>query len=268
MTAAALLGRTLLAATGNGSWLDVGLDLLALLTLGISGGIDGAGGLVARAGARLGEAIKVGDSIVEEGREATLSGKAISMFSKGTEAVNGIAESLSKIPGLSVLANMFGKAGDMLEGGSDFLADYQDAAYPLAKDMVEGLEEKSAALRAVRGGDIQANNVVKMNTLKEAFSDSPEFMALAGRFDSTMNAARGLILSSAGVNLGTSLGLPGFPVYTPGHFGDADPTKQVWDFELFDTVDEALTHAIPEPAQGVPGARTPHFTITHGVIGK
>jgi hypothetical protein len=192
----------------------------------------------------------------------------MSILDKGTEIVNGIAESLSKIPGLSVLANMFGKAGDMLEGGSDFLADYQDAAYPLAKDMVEGLEEKSAALRAVRGGEELANDVVKMNTLKEAFSDSPRFMALADRFGSQMNAARGLILSSAVGNLGTSLVLPGIPVYTPGHFGDADPAWHAWDFKWFDTADEALTAAIPEPAPGPPGARTPHFTVAHGFIGK
>ena len=268
LTAVALLGRTLLAATGNGSWLDVIMDAVALATLGISGGISGVGGLVGRAGATLGDAVKVGDAIVEGARDASLSGKTMSILDKGTEIVNGIAESLSKIPGLSVLANMFGKAGDMLEGGSDFLADYQDAAYPLAKDMVEGLEEKSAALRAVRGGEELANDVVKMNTLKEAFSDSPRFMALADRFGSQMNAARGLILSSAVGNLGTSLVLPGIPVYTPGHFGDADPAWHAWDFKWFDTADEALTAAIPEPAPGPPGARTPHLTVAHGFIGK
>src|ERR1700722_15611371 len=160
VTAVALLGRTLLAATGNGSWLDVALDAVALLTLGLSGGISGVGGLVGRAGATLEDAIKVGDSIVEGARDATLSGKVMSILSKGTDFVNGIAESLGKIPGLSMLSSMFGKAGDMLEGGADFLADYQDAAYPLAKDMVEGLEVKSAALRAVHGGEELANDVV------------------------------------------------------------------------------------------------------------
>jgi hypothetical protein len=268
MTAAALLGRTLLAATGNGSWLDVIMDAAALATLGLSGGFLGIEGLVGRAGATLNDAIEVGDTIVEGARDASLSGKTMSILDKGTEIVNGIAESLSKIPGLSVLANMFGKAGDMLEGGSDFLADYQDAAYPLAKDMVEGLEEKSAALRAVRGGEELANDVVKMNVLKEAFSDSPEVMALAAKFGGQMNAARALILSSAVGNLGTGLVLPGIPVYTPGHFGDADPAWHAWDFKWFDTADEALTAAIPEPAPGPPGAGTPHFTVAHGFIGK
>ena len=268
LTAAALLGRTLLAATGNGSWLDVIMDAVALATLGLSGGISGVGGLVGRAGATLEDAIKVGDTIVEEAREASLSGKAMSVLGKGTEALNRISQWIAKFPGLDLVATMFGKAGNVLEGGADFLEDYQDAAYPLGKDMVEGLEEKSVALRAVRGGEELANDVVKMNTLKEAFSDSSEFMALADRFGSQMNAARGLILGSAIGNVGTAVVLPGIPVYAPGHFGDADPTHQVWDFKWFDTADEALTAAIPEPIQGAPGAGTPHFTVAHGFIGK
>lgn len=46
LTAAALTGRVMLAATGNGSWLDVGLDALALVTFGAgklaAGGLEGA----------------------------------------------------------------------------------------------------------------------------------------------------------------------------------------------------------------------------------
>lgn len=39
LTALALAGRAMLAATGNGSWLDVGLDVLALATFGLGGGL-------------------------------------------------------------------------------------------------------------------------------------------------------------------------------------------------------------------------------------
>jgi hypothetical protein len=268
LTAAALLGRTVLAATGNGSWLDVIMDLVALVTLGVSGGISGAGGLVGRAGATLKEAIGVGDTIVEEAREASLAGKVMSVLDRGTKALNGIAETLGKIRGLSLVAKLFSKAADFTEGGNEFLDDYQDALRPMATDMVKDLEEKDAALRAVRGGEELANDVVKMNALKEAFSDSPEIMALADRFGSQMNAARGLILTSAVGNLGTAVVLPGIQVYAPGHFGDADPVWRSWDFKWFDTADEALTAAIPEPAPGVPGAGTPHFTVSYGVIGK
>ena len=46
LTAAALVGRIMLAATGNGSWLDVALDAFALMTFGLgklaAGGLKGA----------------------------------------------------------------------------------------------------------------------------------------------------------------------------------------------------------------------------------
>jgi hypothetical protein len=268
VTAVALLGRTLLAATGNGSWLDVALDAVALLTLGLSGGISGVGGLVGRAGATLEDAIKVGDSIVETARDASLSGKVMSILGKGTDFINGIAESLSKIPGLSMLSNMFGKAGDLLEGGADFLADYQDAAYPLAKDMVEGLDEKSAALRAIHGGEELANDVVKMNVLAKAFSDSPEITSLAGKFATQYNTARGLILGGAAVSLG-GVGLAGVPVYGPGDFGAEDPVVQPWDVKFFDSADEALTAAIPDPVMNAVGhvVTNPVFTYSLATIG-
>lgn len=272
MTAAALLGRTVLAATGNGSWLDVIMDAVALATLGLAGGIDGGffkiGGLVGRAGATLGDAIKVGDTIVEEARDASFTGKAISLLDKGTEAFNGLAETVGKIPGMGLVARLLSKGSAVTEGISEYLGDVQDVLRPMAGDMVKGLEEKSAALRVVRGGEDLANDVVKMNVLTKAFSDSPEFMALSAKFGSQVNAARGLILTSAVVNLGAGLVLPGIPFYAPGHFGDADPTHQFWDFKWFDWADEALTAPIPEPAQGAPGAGTPHFTVTHGFIGK
>ena len=42
LTALALVGRVMLAATGNGSWLDVGLDEFAMLTFGLGKGVAGA----------------------------------------------------------------------------------------------------------------------------------------------------------------------------------------------------------------------------------
>ena len=174
---------------------------------------------------------------------------------------------MSKIPGLSMLANMFGKAGDLLEGGADFLADYQDAAYPLAKDMVEGLEEKSAALRAVHAGEELANDVVKMNVLTKAFSDSPEITALGAKFATQFNAARGLIFGGAAFALG-GVGLSGVPVYGPGDFGAEDPVLQPWDLKFFDSADEALTAPIPDSFMNAVGhaVTNPVFTYSLAAI--
>ena len=267
MTAVALLGRTLLAATGNGSWLDVILDAVALATLGVSGGLTGVGGLVGRAGATLDDAIKLGDSIVQAARDASLTGKVMSVLDKGTELLNGLAESIGKIPGLSMVAKLFSKGADFTEGASDFLDDVQDVLRPMAGDMVKDIEEKSTVLRAVRGGEDLANDVAKMNALKSVFSDSPEFMKLSAQFSSQMNWARGSILTSAVGNLGSSLA-PGLPVYGPGGFGAEDPAWQAWDFKAFDWADEKLTAAIPGSAFGISGPGTPSFTVTHGQIGK
>lgn len=267
LTAAALLGRTLLAATGNGSWLDVVMDLVALLTLGIGGGISGVGGLVGRAGATLEDAVKVGDTIVEEARGASLTGKMINAFDKGTEAFNGLSESLSKIPGLSLVVKLLDKGAKFTEDASEFFGDVQDVLRPMAEDMVKDIEEKSAVLRAVRGGEELGNDVAKMNALTKAFSDSPEFMKLAAKFGSQMNAARAVVLSGSALNLATSSVLPGFAFYTPGHFGDADPTRQAWDFKWFDTADETLTAGIPDLPRAPSHVGLPQFTVAHGLIG-
>lgn len=272
LTAVALLGRTVLAATGNGSWLDVIMDAVALATLGISGGLSGVGGLVGRAGATLEDAVKVGDSIVQAARDASLTGKVISVLGKGTEVLNGLAETLGKIPGLSFAARMLTKGTDFTEGTGAFLDDMQDVLRPMATDMVKGLEEKNAALRAVRGGEDLANDVVKMNVLAKAFSDSPEMMQLAAKFGSQMNAARGLILGGAAFS-GGGVALTGLPVYGPGDFGAEDPVVQPWDFKWFDTADEALMAPIPDSVMNAighavvnPDPLSPAFTCSQSVI--
>ncbi len=263
VTAVALLGRTLLAATGNGSWLDVALDAFALLTLGLSGGISGVGGIVGRAGATLGDAVKVGDSIVQTARDASLTGKVMSVLGKGTEILSNVSEWLSNIPGLSFAAGLFSKGADWAAGANEFLDGVQDVLRPMAGDMVKGLEEKSAALRAIHGGEELANDVVKMNVLTKAFSDSPEIMQLGAKFASQYNTARGLIFSGAAVSLG-GLGLSGVPLYGPGDFGAENPVAHPWDVKLFDTADEALTAGIPDSFMNAVGqvVTNPAFTYS------
>jgi hypothetical protein len=245
LTAAALIMRTLLAATGNGSWLDVVLDAFALLTLGVSGGITGAGGLVGRAGATLGDAIKVGDTIVQEARDASLAGKVMSVFGKASDMLNALSGWFSKFKLLSPLAWAAGRGGDFADVAVNFIDDYQDIVRPMATAMVKGIDQESALARAAAGGEDLGNYVARMKILTEAFSDSPQLMDLASTFNTQVNVARSVIFSSAGINLGTSLGLPGIPVYTPGDWGPAEPSIQVWHTPGFGTADEAMTGAIP-----------------------
>ena len=247
VTAAALLGRTVLAMTGNGSWLDVALDAFALLTLGLSGGISGTGALIGRGARTVEEAVTAGDRIVTEARAASTLGKSASFLGRGAAFAKGAAETLDRIPGMSFVSKLFGKGAAFLESGSKFATDLNDGLHPLATDMVKGLEEKSAAIRAIRGGEYLANDFVKMKLLTKAFSDSPEIMQLSAKFAGQMNAARGLIFSGAAVSVG-GLALPGLPVYGPGEFGAEDPAMHLlpWDFKPFDALDEAMTGAIPD----------------------
>ena len=137
----------------------------------------------------------------------------------------------------------------------------------MAGDMVKGLEEKDAALRAIRGGEELANDVVKMDVLKTAFSDSPEVMALAGKFATQFNAARGLIFGGAAESL-TGLGLSGLPVYAPGHFGAEDSLKQLWHVGFFDNAEEAMTAPIPDSFMNAVGhaVTSPAFTYSLSAI--
>jgi hypothetical protein len=105
-----------LAATGNGSWLDVAADVVALATLGISGGITGAAGLVGRAGSTLSDAVGAGDQIVNEARAASLTSKLVEGFSKATDVFDSAAEWMGKYSILSPLTAVAEKGADVFEG--------------------------------------------------------------------------------------------------------------------------------------------------------
>lgn len=236
LTAVALLGRTVLAATGNGSWLDVAADTFALVTLGISGGITGAAGLVGRAGATLTDAVSMGDEIVAEARAASVSGRLLNGFTKATEVFTSAAERLGQYAILSPLVSAAEKGANVFEDFADFTQDFQEFARPLATAMVKDVEQESALARATSGGEDLGNYVKRMQVLRQAFSSSPEVASLAAKFDQQVNVARSAIFSSATVNLADSIGLPGFPVYGP-HGGHG----QAWDVSWYSKLDDAMT---------------------------
>jgi division protein CdvB (Snf7/Vps24/ESCRT-III family) len=77
-TALALIGRTMLAATGNGSWTEVAMDAFALLTFG-AGRIVGSLAEGAEAASRV---------AAEGGEEVDLAGKAGDLISRLAESVD------------------------------------------------------------------------------------------------------------------------------------------------------------------------------------
>lgn len=238
LTAAALLGRVVLAGTGNGSWLDVAADTVALATLGLSGGITGAAGLVGRAGATLDDAISVGDRIVTETRAASLTSKLVNGLTKAADGLDGASGWLVKNSLLRPLATLAGKGADALGGLADFGGDYLDFARPLASTLTDGVEEESALARARAGGEDLGNYVKRMSVIREKFSFSPEFTALAGKFDSQVSTAKSVIFASVPVNLADGVILPGLPRFGPG-----GRLERAWEIPLVSKLDEDMTTA-------------------------
>jgi hypothetical protein len=236
ITFAALLGRTVLAATGNGSWMDVAWDSVALLTLGLGGGITGAGGLVGRAGATLDDAIAVGDDIVNDARDASMAGKVYGSLTKAANTLKAMAGRLASLRLVKPLASLAEKGSELCADYAEFADDYLDFARPLASTMAHGVEQESALARAASGGEDLGNYVARMKILREAFTSEPRIMELAGKFDGQVNEARAVIFSSAGMNLTSSAFLPGFPVYGPDGFH-----WQAWNIGPYTKLDDDMT---------------------------
>jgi hypothetical protein len=192
-TALALVGRTMLAATGNGSWIDVALDAFALLTFGM-GKIVG----------------KMMESTFETAEDVAKSLRAAK-----------IAES----PAGRLLTRVVDFAGDMksssmLKGAVGFLKDLglSDLSEGLtrgvgkAADFIEevgnrGLEHVAPSVEKTLAGvshDIKPGEVAlyggekesllmtrNMNTLNKLYGDAPEFAQLNSKFQSLLNIQRG-----------------------------------------------------------------------------
>jgi hypothetical protein len=260
VTAAALLGRTLLAATGNGSWLDVIMDAVALATLGLSGGLSGTGALVRGAEESLGEAGNVFNAIQKVASDGSELGQAASHLSDVADELRAMAEEF----GESDLKD-FADQADVLSRGA---RDIAIAKFPPAAAVMGDAPEASVLSQVLTGGPDLAEDVTRVGALKGALPGTEKLTEATDEVIGKVNLARGLILGGVTWSAG-GIAVSGAPLYGSGDFGAEDPVWQApWDFKWFDSADEVLTAAIPEPAQGAPGAGTPHFTVAHGPIGK
>jgi uncharacterized protein YlxW (UPF0749 family) len=197
LTAVALALRVVLAATGNGSWLDVAIDAFALLTLGVSGGLSGTGGLIGRAGQTVDSAVEVGDDITTSARAASSYAKAANVLDKWSDAISDA----KFVP--NVVKNFLSAGFDF---GSDALTAANEEAFPMATTMVKDLEETSAWSRIFNGGEEPANLAVKMAKLAEKFPDSQEILDFSAKFSSQLTKIRliigsGIVVSGSGVGL-------------------------------------------------------------------
>jgi hypothetical protein len=202
LTAVALALRTVLAATGNGSWLDVAMDAFALLTLGIGGGISGSGGLVARATATVGKAIDVGDTLATAERATSLSGRAAAFFGKIASFIGDtwyIPDSLAK----------------PFETVSQIASDLNDTLHPLASTMVKSLEDTTAWERIFNTGEEPALLAKKMVMIADRFPASTEISQLSSKLSGQLWQLRGVV-GAGQLGAVTGIGGGGITLTIPG----------------------------------------------------
>lgn len=86
LTALALVGRVMLAATGNGSWFDVALDAFALLTFGVGKAAAGALKAVAEGTETLGKGLVQGERGLMMAKAEIFLNKAGNLFDDAARA--------------------------------------------------------------------------------------------------------------------------------------------------------------------------------------
>jgi hypothetical protein len=115
--------HTILAATGNGSWVDVGLDIVALATLGWGGALD--------AGA---EALE--ETVEEVGTEAIQEGQGLVGAAKGLiDQASGLEEDAEALGDKELV-----EIAQQAKGVGEKAVDLSNA---FAKEAVEGIKEEA-----------------------------------------------------------------------------------------------------------------------------
>jgi hypothetical protein len=216
LTAGALVLRTVLAATGNGSWLDVAVDAFALVTLGLTSGISGAGGLFGDASRLADEGGTVADILSSTGRaeegadDLAASADDADKFTSSLQAMTdknaALAERFADDPiGQSFLerANTYQKALEEATSNADAVtAKSAEIAekFPDGAEISEKAESQLTAMQKIAGpGDDYASASAKINALVKQYPESTDLLALQKTIASDVKMARIFVFTGAGV---------------------------------------------------------------------
>jgi hypothetical protein len=259
VTAAALLLRTVLAATGNGSWLDVAIDAFALLTLGLAGGLDGAGGAVGAAEDATKEAPEAFNAVQDTARAESVESQASSMYSRQEALLRGLSDDFggdSEFDGLA----------DQAAGKSEQAAADAAARYPTSETALQGVKEAGFLGKLRAGSPELAEYLGKLNALKGALAPG-ESVAQISEGLAKASAAQRYIFSGLAVSVG-GLAASGLPAYGPGaaDFGGEAPFQQLYEFQPFQAADEAMKAGIPDSFMNAltsPTSLPPTYSYTY-----
>ena len=201
-TALALIGRTMLAATGNGSWFDVALDAFALLTFG-------AGKIVGNMmkGA-FGATEDVAKGLIQAERDASVLGKVGNALRGVSDAVENSSIVKAAVTGLDRLglakfadglSGIVGKATEALDKVG--VAALEKASPSLEKTLAAVSEDAKPLETALYGGEKESLLMTrKMAAIVARFPESPEIAQLSGKFNTWLNVQRGIFGSATGVD--------------------------------------------------------------------
>jgi hypothetical protein len=241
VTGLATLGRLMLAATGNGSWLDFALDFVSLLTFGVGGKILGVmKGIVSSTS-------KIADGLIQAMRDATVLGKVANFAQDASGILSRVgnamrtggaarlAESfISKLPLLDRLPGAVGKLGEgvmsLSESAAKIAGNIDEHVLPSLQKIAENAPTK-ALERLLQGGDQAAVNLTKqMKIFADAFPKSPEIVQNLETYNNALKAFRATFaVASASTILGdVSDSLGGFslgPINIPA-FGPWDSIQK------------------------------------------
>ncbi|MGH3166373.1 MAG: hypothetical protein ACRDN0_10830 [Trebonia sp.] len=201
-TALALLGRTMLAATGNGSWMDVALDAFALLTFGM-------GKIV---GSAMDSTFEAAEDVARTIRMAKIADSPLGSVAMKVADFAADLKGSSLIKGASGFLKDIGlaKAGDGLASGAAKFADFLDGASTSVMEHVAPSVEKTLgtvshdirpAEVALYGGEKESLLMSRnMDVLSKIYGDEPEFAQLADKFGRFLNVQRGIFGAATGVD--------------------------------------------------------------------
>jgi hypothetical protein len=193
-TALALAGRTMLAATGNGSWFDVALDAFALLTFGFGKVI---GNLMKGTFAATEDVAK---GLIQAERDSSLLGKAGNLLGKASSLVEnsplvkGAVSTLDRV-GLGKLGEGVTSLADKASGllGKLSVTALEKASPSLEKSLATVSEDIKPLETALYGGEEKSLMMTRnMAAIAQRFPESPEIAQLGAKFNTQLNMQRGL----------------------------------------------------------------------------
>ncbi len=185
-----LAGHSLLAATGNGSWTDVAMDIIAIATFKI-GSVLGKLGTEARTATVARASVLAKAEKVTEVMESRAQQRAL---------MEAATRGFGKFRSVSNFLNYVGLRSGLFDTVTDFKAAWQGERAATAM-LERELPAVSKLSSLTHGGKDIAENAKDYKLLLQAYGKDPEFAAHAGDWKRYIDIQRRVALTGQGMDL-------------------------------------------------------------------